>query len=99
MSLWEYVGPIVVLIAVVFFLAFYAWVYLRNKALGSPGIRSRARVTCSKCHRSFDYDFVPGASFTALRLGGSRYMACPLCHRWGLFDLSDRKAAPPRAAR
>ncbi len=47
----------------------------------------RAHLTCKKCHQAFDYDFVPGASVTAVRLGGSRYMACPLCRRWSVFDI------------
>ncbi len=77
--------------------AFYWWVYRRNRALGSPGIVSRARLVCPKCRQTFDYDFVPGAAVTAIRLGRSRYMACPLCRRWSTFDLSStRIPATPR---
>ncbi len=46
------------------------------------------RLTCPKCGGSFDYEYVPGASLTAVRLGGSRYMRCPLCHQWSVFRLS-----------
>lgn len=66
---------------------YYYWTYRRNAALGTPGIVSRSRLTCSHCHQTFDYDFLPGASLTAVRLGSSRYMACPICRRWGVFSL------------
>jgi len=45
------------------------------------------RLKCPHCSGEFDYDLVPSASFTAVRLGASRYMRCPLCHRFGLFAL------------
>lgn len=80
------VGVAIVIIALLIF--FYVRVFRRNRALGSPGIVSRARLVCPKCQLTFDYDFVPGAAVTAIRLGTSRYMACPLCHRWSTFDLS-----------
>lgn len=47
------------------------------------------RVRCSKCGGEFDYQYIPGASFTAVRLWDRRYMACPLCHRWSVFRLKD----------
>jgi len=76
---------------------FYLRAYRRNRALGTPGLVSRARLVCPKCGGTFDYDFVPGASFTAVRLGTSRYMPCPLCHRWSTFDVSSNRlpATPP----
>jgi hypothetical protein len=76
-------------IALVALLILFYWrVYRRNRARGTPGIVSRARLVCPKCQQTFDYDFVPGAALTAIRLGTSRYMACPLCHRWSTFNLS-----------
>jgi uncharacterized protein YbaR (Trm112 family) len=47
----------------------------------------RAHLVCPKCHGAFDYDFVPGASVTAIRLAGRHYMACPLCRKWSLFPV------------
>ena len=86
----------IAVVLVVILVGFYLWVLRRNRALGAPGVVSRSRLTCSKCHRTFDYDYIPGASLTAVRLGGARYMACPLCHRWSTFDLtSDRRPAVP----
>jgi prepilin signal peptidase PulO-like enzyme (type II secretory pathway) len=63
--------------------------------------RRTRRLTCPHCHQEFDYDVLPGASVTAVRLGRSRYMRCPMCHRFAVFELSHRPAgasgpAPPR---
>jgi hypothetical protein len=60
----------------------------------------RSHLRCPKCEKEFDFDYVPGASFTALRLGKSRYMACPLCHRWSLFNLADTRVPnePPQTS-
>ncbi len=65
----------------------YILVLTRGRQLGTRGLVQRSRLVCPKCERSFDYDWVPGISFTAVRLGPRRYMACPLCHRWSLFDV------------
>ncbi|HTT34760.1 MAG TPA: hypothetical protein VMH78_02680 [Thermoplasmata archaeon] len=97
MSLAGVVGIAVAVALVAFPVAYYAWVYSRNRRLGTPGIVSRARLTCPKCGRTFDLDFVPGAAFSAIRLGRSRYMACPLCHRWSVFPIWGHQipAGPP----
>jgi len=53
-------------------------------------------LECPACGRSFNYDYIPGASVSALRLGGRRYMRCPLCGKFGFFDLrSPRLAGSP----
>ncbi len=56
-----------------------------------PGIKTM--VTCPKCGKSFEYEFIPGASATAIRLGSSRYMKCKMCGRWALFDISGQLPA------
>jgi hypothetical protein len=83
----DYIGIGVAVALILFLVLFYLWIYLRNRSLGSPGLVSRSRLTCPKCHRTFDFQFIPGASFTAIRLGTGRYMSCPLCHRWSFFEL------------
>ena len=96
MSLVGLLGLLLAAVIVAALVAFYAWVYRRNRAQGGGGFVSRSRLTCPQCHQTFDYDYVPGASLTALRLGRARYMRCPLCHRWGVFDLaSTRRPIPP----
>ncbi len=74
--------------------AYLLWVVLSNRRRGISGLGRVARLTCPKCQRSFDYAFVPGASLTSLRLGRSRYFACPLCGRWSVFPLTSRPGPP-----
>ena len=94
MSLAEYAGLGVAVVLVVLLVAFYLWVARRNRREGTPGIVTRSRLTCPKCHQTFDHDYLPGASVTAVRLGHSRYMRCPLCHQWSTFDLSANRISP-----
>jgi hypothetical protein len=48
----------------------------------------KRHLTCPKCGGAFDYAFIPGASLTAVRLWDRRYMACPICHRWSVFRMT-----------
>lgn len=89
------IGIIVGVFALVGIL-FYAISVWRNRRTGATGFVQRSRLTCPKCGGTFDYEWVPGAALTAVRLGKDRYMACPLCHRWSLFNIFDA-AAPPAA--
>ena len=92
-----YVAIGIAIVIVVLLVAYYLRTYQRNRTLGSPGLVSRVRLVCPKCRQTFDYDFVPGAALTAIRLGTSRYMACPLCHKWSTFDMTaNRIPATPR---
>jgi len=77
------VAVVLVLVAVVF----YVLILRRGRRVGTRGVFQRSRLVCPKCGKTFDYDWLPGASFSAVRLGTSRYMSCPLCHRWSLFDV------------
>lgn len=47
----------------------------------------KVELTCPHCGGHFEYEYIPGASASAVRLGTKRYMKCPLCSRWGTFDL------------
>ncbi len=100
MSLASLLGLAIAAVVLVLLVVYYAWVYRRNSALGTPGVISRVRLTCPKCGGTFDLDYVPGAAVTAFRLGRSRYMACPLCHKWSTFDMTrNRLPVEPRGAR
>ena len=58
------------------------------------GPRYISLLTCPKCGKPFDYNWVPGASFSALRLGGgNRYLQCPNCHEWSTFDVRSTRAS------
>jgi hypothetical protein len=72
----------------------------RGRAVGTRGLVQRSRLTCPRCHETFNYDWVPGGSFTSVRLGKGRYMACPLCQKWSYFDIYDTMVArtePPES--
>jgi hypothetical protein len=45
-------------------------------------------MLCPKCGGAFDYAFIPGASVTAIRLGTSRYMRCPICQKFAMFKMT-----------
>jgi len=67
---------------------YLGWALWSNRRAGASGLVRTDRLTCPKCNGSFEYPFVPGASMSSLRLGRSRYMACPLCHRWSVIRLT-----------
>ncbi len=54
-----------------------------------------SRLTCPKCSHSFDYNWVPLASFSAVRLGASRYLKCPSCRAWSNFNVWDTRIRDP----
>jgi hypothetical protein len=82
---WTVVG--VAIACVVIAAVLYAMILRRGRQAGTRGVVQRSHLHCPKCDREFDYDWIPGASFTAVRLGTGRYMACPLCGKWSLFDV------------
>ena len=95
MGEWATIGLSVgVVLAVV--AAYLGWVVWSNRRAGAHGLVRRVRLTCPECHRAFDYALVPGASLSAVRLGRSRFLACPLCHRWSVVRVS---GAPPASSR
>jgi predicted RNA-binding Zn-ribbon protein involved in translation (DUF1610 family) len=94
-AVWVVLGVAVgcVVVAVVL----YALIFRRGRKLGTKGVVQRSHLLCPKCGREFDYDWIPGASFTAVRLGTGRYMSCPLCGKWSVFDVygTMTKRIPP----
>ena len=45
-------------------------------------------VECPHCHYRFNYEFIPGASFTSIRLGPVRIFKCPHCKELHNFRIS-----------
>ena len=89
---------VAVLVVVVFLIVIpYLISGRRNRRTGASGLVQASRLTCPKCHRSFDYEWIPGSALTAVRLGRSRYMRCPLCHAWSIFNIWEAPlpSAPP----
>lgn len=44
-------------------------------------------VECPHCHYRFNYEFIPGASLGAIRLGTQRIFKCPNCKELHEFDV------------
>jgi len=51
-------------------------------------------VECSKCHRSFNYEWSSGASWGSIPLGNRSIFRCPVCKELNSFDLSHRGSDP-----
>jgi prepilin signal peptidase PulO-like enzyme (type II secretory pathway) len=90
-------GILIVVLFVALAAIFYYIVSWRNARTGEHGVVQRSRLVCPKCHQTFDYEWVPLAAATAVRLGRSRYMACPVCRRWSVFNVYDAPAPPTPA--
>ncbi len=45
-------------------------------------------VECPHCHYRFNYEFIPGASFTSIRLGPARIFKCPNCKELHKFYIN-----------
>ena len=92
-------GVAVIVVVVVLLLIPYLISSRRNRRTGASGFVQASRLTCPKCHQTFDYEWIPGSALTAVRLGTSRYMRCPLCHQWSIFNIWKAPvppASPPR---
>jgi len=77
-SLLEIVFPVlIVVIGVIVYLLFPR----------VRGIHLTSRLICPECGKQFDYPWIPGGSFSAVRLGTKRYMQCPYCHKWSIFEI------------
>ncbi len=79
------IGPVVLVVVVVLYV-----VALRTRH------HYTSLLTCPKCNRTFDYEWVPLASFSAVRLGKERYLQCPLCHESSMFNMRDARRSSPR---
>lgn len=80
------IGAVVIIIAVV----------LMQRSRGSTinGPVQLSHLKCPKCNAEFDYAYLPGASFTSVRLGGSRFLQCPVCRKWSVFNISANQVDP-----
>jgi hypothetical protein len=77
-------SPVVIILAPITLGVILLAIYL---AFPRYGPHYTSKLTCSKCGNTFDYEWVPGGSFTALRLGTKRYMRCQVCKKWATFDI------------
>ena len=56
--------------------------------VGEAKFLTTSIVECPHCHYRFNYEFIPGASFVAIRLGPVRIFKCPNCKELHNFRIS-----------
>jgi len=84
-----------VIVGTIVFLALVIFVSRRSTgASRAGGLVQLSHLKCEKCGGEFDYAWVPFGSFTAIRLGLSRYFVCPICNKWSVFDVWDTRVDP-----
>jgi len=82
-----------IIIAIVILIIIYGvFIYARRR--GPGGIVQLSHLKCTKCSSEFDYAYIPGMSFTSIRLGNSRLIECPVCHKSSLFNIRDTRVDP-----
>ena len=87
--------PIAVAVLLVIIVGVWWLARGRSRAVpGTSGVVRENTLTCPKCNGQFNYQFAPGASFTSLRLGRSRYMKCPLCGKWSVIKIVGPPVTP-----
>ena len=67
---------------------------LRRKGVRVPVIVQTSHLKCKSCGVEFDYEWIPASSFTSIRLGRSRYLRCPSCHKWSTFNIVSTRVDP-----
>lgn len=80
-------AAIIVAVVILFIVA-------RTKAGPKSGIVQLSHLNCRKCGAQFDYAWIPGGSLTSIRLGNSRYLRCPVCKKWSVFNIWKTKVDP-----
>ena len=91
----ETVGIIIVVIIVVIIVAIaILFVFAQTRMGRSSGIVPLSHLKCNKCGTEFDYAWIPGVSFTSLRLLTFRYLRCPVCMKWSVFNIWNTRVDP-----
>jgi DNA-directed RNA polymerase subunit RPC12/RpoP len=84
----------VIIIAVIIAAIAILFVLARTRMARSSRIVPLSHLKCNKCGTEFDYAWIPGVSFTSVRLGNSRYLRCPVCRKWSLFNIWNTRVDP-----
>jgi predicted RNA-binding Zn-ribbon protein involved in translation (DUF1610 family) len=53
-----------------------------------------SHLVCPSCGFQFDYQWIPGMSFTSIRWFGARYFSCPRCGVSSWFNIRDTEVDP-----
>jgi len=83
-----FIVPVIVLVGILVFML------LNRRSLKVIPPTQLSHLVCSHCGFEFDYAWVPGASFTSIRLGIARLFNCPRCGESSLFNIWDTRVDP-----
>jgi DNA-directed RNA polymerase subunit RPC12/RpoP len=85
------VGIIIIVIIVVIAILV---VFAPRMMARSSRIVPLSHLKCTKCGTEFDYAWIPFVSFTSIRLVKWRYLRCPVCMKWSVFNIWDTRVDP-----
>jgi hypothetical protein len=80
--------PVILLVGILVFML----LNLRRAKVIPP--TQLSHLVCPHCELEFDYAWLPGASFTSIRLGPLRLFNCPRCGELSLFNIWRTKVDP-----
>ena len=81
----------IIITAVIIAVLVTLFIFALTRVAHSPGILQLSHLKCKKCGTEFDYAWIPGVSFTSVRLGPSRWFRCPVCRKFSVFDIWDTR--------
>jgi len=55
-----------------------------------------SRLTCPKCHKSFNFHYIPGATLASIIQRNYRTLKCPYCHTKAVYDIALTRTRSPR---
>ena len=84
----------IVVSAAVLSALFIVFMYTMTRGPHSPAMLQLSHLRCEKCGTEFDYAWLPGVSFTSMRLGAFRFFRCPVCGRFSVFNICDTRVDP-----
>jgi hypothetical protein len=84
----------IIVTAVVVAAAVILFIFARTKRANLAGIVQLSHLKCEKCGTEFDYAWIPGVSFTSVRLLRWRFFRCPVCGAFSVFDIWDTRVDP-----
>jgi hypothetical protein len=58
-----------------------------------------SRLTCPNCKKTFNFHWVPGATFSSLIQRGNRTLKCPYCHVKSNYDVTHTRVTKPKTAK
>jgi hypothetical protein len=81
----------IIILAVIVPVLAVLFIFILTRWARSASVGFLSHLKCEKCGTEFDYAWIPGVSFTSVRLGSSRIFRCPVCRKFSVFDIWDTR--------